>query len=102
MQDDVMIEVSDVSKEFSTHHTATTTKDWLIYRKKRKTRTVLHDVSFSVRRGESVSIIGRNGAGKSTMLKLLSKILYPDHGDTGGRRFLHGIRQRPRDPGRHA
>jgi lipopolysaccharide transport system ATP-binding protein len=34
----------------------------------------LHDVSFKVKRGETIGIIGHNGAGKSTVLKLLSKI----------------------------
>ena len=33
----------------------------------------LRDVSFEVARGETVGIIGHNGAGKSTILKLLSK-----------------------------
>lgn len=46
----------------------------------------LEDVSFSVRRGESVGFIGRNGAGKSTLLKLLSQITEP----TKGRIALRG------------
>ena len=41
----------------------------------------LQDVSFDVREGESMGIIGRNGAGKSTMLKILSQITYPTHGE---------------------
>src|SRR5579862_698658 len=38
------------------------------------------DVSFEVRAGEALGIIGRNGAGKSTILKLLSRILEPTRG----------------------
>ena len=46
----------------------------------------LHDVSFDVKRGETVGIVGRNGAGKSTLLKLLSRITEP----TSGRIELDG------------
>ena len=40
----------------------------------------LKDISFEVKRGQSLGIIGPNGAGKSTMLKLLSRILKPNRG----------------------
>lgn len=41
---------------------------------------VVHDVSFKVETGEFVSIIGSNGAGKSTILKTLSGLLRPTNG----------------------
>jgi ABC-type polysaccharide/polyol phosphate transport system ATPase subunit len=40
----------------------------------------LHNVTFDLRRGDSIGIIGPNGSGKSTILKLLSGILRPDRG----------------------
>ena len=40
----------------------------------------LQDVSFEVKRGEALGIIGANGAGKSTILKILSRIMVPTKG----------------------
>jgi lipopolysaccharide transport system ATP-binding protein len=40
----------------------------------------LKDVSFEVKRGEVLGIIGRNGAGKSALLKILSRITEPTEG----------------------
>jgi lipopolysaccharide transport system ATP-binding protein len=46
----------------------------------------LRDVSFSVKRGESLGLVGHNGAGKSTALKLMTRILEP----TSGRVSMNG------------
>ena len=45
-----------------------------------ETYWALKDVAFQIEQGESVGIIGRNGAGKSTMLKVLSRITEPTRG----------------------
>ncbi len=41
----------------------------------------LKDISFTVDRGDAVAMVGRNGAGKSTMLKLISRITAPTRGE---------------------
>src|SRR4029079_8306625 len=46
----------------------------------------LKDVNFTARRGEVVGIVGRNGAGKSSLLKVISQVLKP----TTGRAVIHG------------
>lgn len=42
---------------------------------------VLKDISFTVKKGEIVSIIGPSGSGKSTILNIISKLLTPDNGE---------------------
>ncbi len=77
------IEVRNVSKKFYIRRRATTLKDLLIYHERKKERPanrVLEDISFSVKKGEALGIIGKNGSGKSTTLKLLSRILRPESG----------------------
>ena len=49
-------------------------------RRKYEIHDVLNGISFRVRKGEAVGLIGQNGCGKSTTLKLLTKIIYPDSG----------------------
>ncbi|HEX9052697.1 MAG TPA: ABC transporter ATP-binding protein [Anaeromyxobacter sp.] len=43
--------------------------------------TVVHDVSFRVEEGEVVSLVGSNGAGKSTVLRAIAGLLHPPQGE---------------------
>ena len=45
-----------------------------------KAKEVLHDVSFTINQGETVALVGKNGAGKSTILKLIAGVTYPTSG----------------------
>lgn len=80
-----MIEVTDVSMRFRMNSdkilslkefVTTALRGKLSYNE----FTALDHVSFSVKKGETLGLIGRNGAGKSTMLKVISGILKPTEG----------------------
>ena len=49
----------------------------LTRKKKYKEHYALHDVNFQVNKGETVGIIGTNGSGKSTILKIITGVLNP-------------------------
>ena len=50
-------------------------------KKKYKEHYALRDVSFTVEKGETVGIIGTNGSGKSTILKIITGVLNPTGGE---------------------
>ncbi|MCL2276755.1 MAG: ABC transporter ATP-binding protein [Treponema sp.] len=78
-----VISVKNVAKKFLIYHDrAVTLKEKLLFKKRNhyEKRWVLNDISFEARKGEAIGIIGQNGCGKSTMLKLMTKIMYPDKG----------------------
>ncbi len=80
-----MIEVKDVSMRFRmANDRINSIKEYTIQLLKGKLEynefEALKHVSFDVERGEVVGLIGHNGAGKSTMLKVISGILKPTEG----------------------
>lgn len=83
-----VIEFKDVNKKFKLYQNLSySIKEIFIntmlrrWKKQIAYHPVLTDVSFRIEKGETVGIIGENGTGKSTTLKLISKILYADSGD---------------------
>ncbi len=48
---------------------------------KYKENRAINDVSFTVKRGESVALFGKNGAGKSTILKMITGVTFPTSGE---------------------
>lgn len=78
-----VIEVRDVTKSFKVYlDKGSQLKERLLFRKRSRyeERKVLRGISFSVKKGEAIGLIGHNGCGKSTTLKLLTRIMYPDSG----------------------
>ena len=83
MKPENAIEVHGVKKKFRVYmDRGYTLKELTLFSKRRKykERVVLEDIHFDIKKGEAVGLIGRNGCGKSTTLKLLTRIMYPDAG----------------------
>ena len=82
----IMIEVEDVTMRFRMNSDRILSlKEFVTTAMRGKLQyqefTALDHVSFKVKRGETLGLIGRNGAGKSTMLKVISGILKPTEGN---------------------
>ena len=80
---DIAIEVNDVDKSFKVYYDkANTLKERILFwnRNRHEVREVLSDITLTIKRGETVALVGVNGSGKSTLLKLMTQIIYPDKG----------------------
>ena len=85
MSKKVMIDVQDVTMRFRMNNDRILSlKEFVTTALRGKLEyqefTALEHVSFQVKKGETLGLIGRNGAGKSTMLKVISGILKPTAG----------------------
>ena len=83
MREENAIEVKDLKKQFKVYYDkGSQLKEKMLFWKRNRyeNRQVLNGISFEVKKGEAVGLIGHNGCGKSTTLKLLTKIIYPTSG----------------------
>lgn len=83
LPDDVAISVRNLSKTYRLFgHPGDRIKQFFSLGLKQYHRefTALKDISFEIKKGETVGIIGRNGSGKSTLLQLICGILKPTSG----------------------
>ncbi|MDC7859341.1 ABC transporter ATP-binding protein [Pantoea ananatis] len=83
----VVIEFKNVTKRYPLYHHIGSGIKELVFNPKRaltmlsgRTYLAIEDISFQVMKGESVALIGRNGAGKSTSLSLVAGVIKPSKG----------------------
>lgn len=92
---DFAVDVRNVSKRFRiVHGRYNSVKERLIHGGRRKATEdfwALSEVSLRVKEGETVGILGRNGSGKSTMLKCICGVLQPTAGEVAVRGKLAGM-----------
>ena len=78
-----IVELSGVSKVYDRHGGRILLRnrinEWVSGRP-HETYTALKNISFSLKRGESMAVVGQNGAGKSTLLSLLAGLSKPSTG----------------------
>ena len=84
MSEEYAIQVKDVSKLYKLYDKPSyRIRDALGLTRKKLYREhyALHHMSFNVKKGETVGLIGTNGAGKSTILKVITGVLNPSEGE---------------------
>ncbi len=83
MKPENAIEVKNITKKFKVYFDkGNSLKEKILFhdRNRHEEHWVLKGISFEVKKGEAIGLIGKNGCGKSTTLKMLTKIMYPTEG----------------------
>ena len=79
---DVAISVEHLSKRYKLYEKPSDRLKEALGRKVNvKEHYALHDVNFQIQKGECVGIIGTNGSGKSTVLKIITGVVNPTEGE---------------------
>ena len=82
MKDEVVISFDKVSKIYKLYSSNKARLLGVFIKKvPYKKKKAVNDVSFTINRGESVALFGKNGAGKSTILKMITGVTFPTSGD---------------------
>ena len=85
---EIIIQCRDVTKQYGLfRNDRERLQAVLLHDKRIPVKKAVNNLSFDIRRGESVAVFGRNGAGKSTILKMLTGVTQPTSGiiRVGGR-----------------
>ena len=83
--DSVLLDVKNVTMKFTKYDVRVDSLKELVTRAfkgdlKHEKFVCLRNIIFQIRKGEAVAVIGRNGVGKSSLLKIVSGILRPTRG----------------------
>lgn len=82
MNNDVVISFQNVSKEYKLYSSNRARLLGIFFKRvPYKKKLAVNNVSFTVKRGESVALFGKNGAGKSTILKMITGVTFPTTGE---------------------
>lgn len=83
---DIVVSAENLSKQFTLRHNRGGLKKKFMglfdaeCRERVEVFSAVNDVSFTLRKGESLALVGHNGSGKSTLLQMVSRILLPSSG----------------------
>ena len=80
---ETVIEIKNVTKKFRLYSDRPTSLKETVIKKMKIKYTefyALRDISFNVKKGSTLGLIGTNGSGKSTLLKIINRTMFPDKG----------------------